>query len=45
MAKPDICCSARLVNANSITICLFFLEKVPDISKPLPFAAVNQTYR
>jgi len=44
MANPDIGCRARFVSVNSINSCPFLREKVPEISKPFPFAAGNQTW-
>lgn len=43
IANPDIGCMALFVNVSSILIWLFFLAKVPVISRPLPFCAGNQT--
>ena len=36
---------ALFVKVSSIVICLFFLAKVPVISKPLPFEAGSQTWK
>jgi len=44
IANPDIGCRARFVRVSSISSCPFLREKVPDISKPFPFAAGNQTW-